>query len=148
MSKGSIIKFIWQYELYPKPPAQAIQFFSANSETGRQTQDIMWVRGPSFIGAGGSLDNIYCDLFWLPEKWPMTILELFVLVSCQIINGNCLTMNITYQIMEMNRYQTTIIRWSLLQAILFQNKIVMSKIFSIAVMLWSGQLHVCLVLSS
>ena len=40
----------------------------------------------------------------------MTILELFVLVSCQIINGNCLTMNITYQIMEMNRYQTTIIR--------------------------------------
>ena len=33
----------------------------------------------------------------------MTILELFVLVSCQIIfNGNCLTMNITYQIMEMN----------------------------------------------
>ena len=36
----------------------------------------------------------------------------------------------------------------MLQAILFQNKTVMSKIFSNAVMLWSGQVHVCLVLGS
>ena len=148
MSKGSI-KFIWQYESFTLNHRHStIQFcFSANSETGRQ--DIMWVPGPSFIGAGGSLVRFIVIYFDFQNKWPVTILELFVLVSCQIINGNCLTMNITYQIMEMNRYQTTIIRWSLLQAILFQNKSVMSKIFSNAVMLWSGQpVHVCLVLSS